>query len=255
MTDPFADLQPLPLAELCALDLSDLAQPWTDVPDFNKSANPEIDAAIRLDGDRRHLSAPTRRLFVDYRSNPDAYRHLDPLPKSGESLHGIISGKYALMELIPAIIERSGQAIEELHLTTLSFSVQNGADLCSLIDSGHVKRLSLIISYYFQSTSKPIWDAVVPELLKRGQRVLGMRNHSKTILARMTDGTCYVIESSANLRSCVNVEQFVMTSDPELHAFHRSWMEDLLTRAGSKGQTLTATKTHGDAGLAPVSSE
>jgi hypothetical protein len=205
--------------------MGELQQPYDDIPDYDGQESPEINTSLRLTDDKAHLRTPTRRLMVDYRANPDAYRHIEPLPAEGESLHGVISGKYALFELIPALIEKTGQAMEELYLATLGFSKQNGADLCGLIDDGHVKSCTLIPSHYFKSTSESIYDAVVPELLKRGQRVFAIRNHAKLILAHMADGTSYVCESSANLRSCVNIETFVLTRCPQLYDFHRGWIE------------------------------
>lgn len=199
--------------------------PTDDEPTFDPTADPEVDTHVRLSGDKSYVRSPTRRLFRDYRANADAYAHLDYLPKEGESLHGVISGKYALYELIPALIERTGQPITDLHIATLSFSKSNAVDLLGLLDDGHVKRVSLLISYYFKSTSRPIYDALVPQLRKRGMRVLAMRTHAKLILAEMGDGAKYVVESSANLRSAVNVEAFVLTRDPGLHAFHKGWMD------------------------------
>lgn len=203
-----------------------------DVPRFDLDANPEIDTAVRLDADRALIRAPSKRLLVDWRSNPDAYRHLAIVPQEGETLHGVISGKYALAELIPALIERTGQPIADLTIATLGFSKANGADLLALLDGGQIGTLFFVCSYYFKSTSTPIYDAVIPTLLARGQRVLSMRNHAKMILARMADGSCYSVESSANMRSSVNVETFVMTRDPTLYAFHREWLEGIW--AGSR---------------------
>jgi hypothetical protein len=188
--------------------------------------HPEIQPALRMRADRSLLRAPTRRLFVDYRANADAYKHLRDLPGVNESLHGVISGKYALFDLIPALIERTGQNIATCYIATLGFSKQNGADLCGLIDAGHVGTVAMVCSHYFQKTSQQIYDAVIPALLKRQQRVVAMRSHAKMILARMADDTCYTCESSANLRSCVNVEQFVLTCCPHLYAFHRQWLEE-----------------------------
>jgi hypothetical protein len=230
MADPFANLKSLTDVELVDIStVGGLVQPFDDVPEFDPDANPEVDTAARLSGDRRHVRTPTRRLFRDYRSNPDAFRHLDPLPAAGESLHGVISGKYALFDLVAAIIERTGQNLSHLYLCTLGFSKQNGADLCGFLDAGQVGRVTLVCSHYFEKTSANIYDVVVPELVKRGQRVLAMRSHTKMLLARTADGTCYVCESSANLRSCVNIEQFVLTNCPDLYAFHQTWIEELFT--------------------------
>lgn len=213
----------------------ELQQPFDDVPEFDDQANPEVDVHARLSGDRSTTCMATRRLCVDYRANPDAFRHLKRLPGEGASLHGIISGKYALWDLVPALIERTGESIADLYLATLGFSKANGADLCGLLDDRKVRRVSLICSYYFQKTSAGIYDLVVPELLARGQRVKAIRSHCKMILARMTDGRRFVCESSANLRSCVNIEQFVLTRSKRLYLFHRRWMEaEILAPSKSK---------------------
>ena len=248
MADPLANVPTLDVSGLAGPDrwaadvaefeewTAELPEPDDDTPDFDLAANPEVDVAARLAGDRSHLRRPVRRLFVDYRANPDAYRHLRRLPKDGESLHGIISGKYALFDLVAAIIERTGEDVSDLYLATLGFSKQNGADLIGMLEARQVRRVSLVCSYYFQKTSPNIYDAVVPELLKRRQRVKAVRSHCKLIVARMTGGARYVCESSANLRSCVNIEQFVLSRCGKLYAFHRRWLEEILRRGGGSGE-------------------
>ena len=58
------------------------------------------------------------------------------------------------------------------------------------------------------------------------------RNHTKLILAEIA-GRCYVVESSANLRSCQNIEQFTLTQSHELFAFHAGWIDECLRFAKS----------------------
>jgi hypothetical protein len=214
---------------------AELSQPFDDAPTFNADADPEVDPAAGLEADRSYRHTPRRRLFVDYRANADAYKHLADLPAAGESLHGVISGRYALWELVPALIQRTGQSIDDLTLATLSFSKQNAADLLALLDDAQVRRVGLLVSYYFKSTSREIYDSLVPELRRRGQAVLAMRTHCKLLLARMSDGTRYTIESSANLRSCKNVEQFVMTNDRGLYEFHHAWIRGELLHGIEEG--------------------
>lgn len=238
--DPFANLRMLDAAALAELTSADdigacLSQPFDDVPVFGAD-DTEVDVSAGLSRDHSHIRAATRRLFVDYRSNPDALKHLDVIPSEGETLHGVISGKYAAWDMIPALIERTGNGIEELHIATLSYSKQNSAELLGLLDDGHIRRVSLIISYFFKAQNRPLYDTLVPPLRQRGHRVLAMRTHAKMALARMSDGTCYTIEGSANLRSCKNVEQFAMTRCSNLYAFHRGWMEDELLNTRDEGE-------------------
>lgn len=198
-----------------------LVMPFDDAPAFDQTADPSDKAFVR---------SSTRRLLRDYRADPEAFRHLDPMPKAGQSLHGVISGKYALWQLVPALIERTKQKIADLHIATLSYSRQNAAEMLDLLDSGHIKRVTLLVSYFFKAQNREIYDALVPELLARGHRVLSMRTHAKICLFRMTSNTRYVVEASANLRSCKNIEQFTLTRCPKLYRFHRTWIEDELLK-------------------------
>jgi hypothetical protein len=237
MKDPFANLPTLDTSKLPTMeDITGRLKQMDDVPSFDPTADPEVDIHAALQGDRVHMQTPTRRLFVDYRANPDAYKHLATLPAPGESLHGVISGKYALFELIAAIIERTGSAIEHLTLATLSFSKNNASELLGMLDGGHIDRVSLLVSYYFKSTNREIYDSLVPELRRRGHKVLAMRTHCKITLARMKNGTCYVAESSANLRSSKNVEQFVLTNCPDLYQFHYDWINGELLAGKELGE-------------------
>ena len=236
MIDPLLGLSQIDTSGMPSIDeLALECHQMDDVPEFSPD-DTEVNPHIRLSADRSYRETPRRRLFVDYRSNPDAYKHLGPLPADGESLHGIISGKYALYELIPAIIERSAQPIVDLHVATLSFSKQNAADLLALIDDGHIEHMGLLISYFFKAQNRHLYDLLVPPLIERGHRVLSMRTHCKIILARMKDGTQYVAESSANLRSSVNIEQFVLTRSKELYDFHRGWIEGELLHGTELGE-------------------
>lgn len=209
-----------------ALDVSRLKQPWDDTPDLK--ADPTCDPARKLDADKAHWRTATARSFADLRTRPEAIRHLERLPEAGESLHAIISGTYALWDLVPAIIERSGQRIDALHIATLSFSTANAKDLLDLLDAGQIGTAALLVSHYFKATNQSIYDYLIPQLVRRGQKVLAMRTHCKLLLVALADGRRFTVESSANLRSCKNIEQFVMTQDQGLYQFHRDWMEKLL---------------------------
>lgn len=241
MSDPHAPSEPSGpedwAADLAAAEAwgDGLDCPFDDVPDFDPATSPEVDVSAGLATDRALIRTPTRRLFRDYRANPDAYKHLADLPPAGATLHGIIGGRYALWDLVPALIERTGRKVTDLHIATLSYSKANAAELLDLIDGGHVGRVGLVVSYYFKVQNQPLYDSLVPGLLSRGHRVTAMRTHCKIILARLSDRSCWVVESSANLRSCKNVEQFALTRCPQLYRFHAGWLDELLDRTSEVG--------------------
>lgn len=106
--------------------------------------------------------------------------------------------------------------------------------MLGLVDEGRIGRVSLLVSHYFKSQNRALYDTLVPPLLDRGHRVLAMRTHCKIILARMADGSEYVVEASANLRSCRSVEQFFLARDAGLYAFHHGWLDGELLRPRTK---------------------
>jgi len=222
MTDPFAHLQSLAVDELESIDLAELEQPWDDNPDV---AGVEVNTTIGLSDDRGYFRRPTTRTFADLRTRPEAVRHLERLPVEGEDFEAVISGRYALWDLIPAILEKiAPQTIETLYIATLSFSASNAAEMLDLLDSDRIKSVGLLVSHYFKAQNKHLYDTLVPKLLERGHKVLAMRTHAKILLVTTTDGIKYAIRSSANLRSCKNCETFTMSRDAACHDFHQKWI-------------------------------
>jgi hypothetical protein len=236
MADPFANLRTLNDADLSDISmLEGLSEPFDDVPTFDATTDPEVDVNAKLKSDRAHLRTPARRLFVDYRPNADALKHLKIIPAEGETLHGIICGRYALWDLVPALIERTGRSISDLHIATLSYGKQNAADLLGLLDGGQIKRCSLLVSYFFKAQNESLYNTLVPQLRERGHRVLAMRTHAKLLLMKFAAGGSFVVEASANLRSCKNIEQFTMTRCRKLYRFHRDWIEHELLHTPEEG--------------------
>ena len=216
-------MQAFSFDEIQELDLSELEQPWE--PPVKAPDKPEA-----MPADLLYSRTPTIRSFADYRTNPDAYRHLARLPEPGETHHGLISGRYGLFDLIPATLERLGKdgTIDELWLSSLSFSKHNARDLLDFLDLGKVAKVWVVVGDVFRAKNPQLYNALAPYLLAKGHAIAAVRTHAKIIAMATGDGRHLVAESSANLRSCNNVEQFTMTHDRQLYDFHRQWIEGFL---------------------------
>lgn len=168
----------------------------------------------------------------DVRQVRTAVEHLGRIPDAMEALHLLCSGRYALWDMVPAILELAAPvAIDSLHIATLGFSRQNVAEMLDALDRGRVARLSLICSHYFKGTSGGIWEFAAEELPKRPHtRFLSIRTHAKLLAIKLADGRTVTIESSANLRSCKNIEQMTVYGHPNVYAFHAGWMDSLSGR-------------------------
>ncbi len=191
-----------------------------------QQTQPPIDIVLR--------SNPTKRTFLNAISIKAITEHITRLPSPGETIHGVVSGRYPLWAFIPAILSITGDTIADLQLATLSFSTDNGAELIDLLDANKIKAVTLACSHYFRYTNKHIYDPIAAALKQRGQRIRGLRTHAKIINAKMQNGTCYTVESSANLKSSHNQEQFTLSSDAALFDFHKQWIEKMYGAIGTK---------------------
>jgi hypothetical protein len=178
---------------------------------------------------QRIVTKSTRRKFYDLRHVPNAVALIGELPKAGETIHAIMAGDFAAWDLIPAVHSLLGCMIEELHVATLGFNAANNQHLCDLIDAGHIRRAAIVCSQYFEKANADVFQAARVRLEQRGQRIAATRCHAKLILiAPAGRRDRYTVESSANLRSCQNLEQFALSNDAKLYEFHKTWIESLL---------------------------
>jgi hypothetical protein len=190
--------------------------------------NVEVELPDRLLLRRR----PTKRRMLHLLHVSNAAKHLGGLPAIGETWHAIMKGNFNGWDLVPAILGLAEPAtIAWLGVATLGFNKSNAQELVELLDAGQVGSVEFIASTYFKGTSADEFGFLHEQLTTRGQKCAAVRSHAKVLLFEMTDGTNYVIESSANLRSCRMAEQFTLTHDAELLAFHRRWMRTLLYHA------------------------
>lgn len=240
-----------------------------DEPDFDLSAIPRFDPdeldvlAIEeqlkelphLAGDQRYEEPTVERIFRSDQA-ATAAETLASIPGERQAVHLVINGRFALWDFVPAILTLARAPIEQLHLATLGFSKKNIGELCALLDAGQVGKVALLCSHYFKGTSGGIYEIAESELTRRNQRFGSCRTHAKIVLAGLSDGRTVTIESSANLRSCHNIEQVVVAGDPGLYRFHASWMDSLIPCPESQNHpTTSATRRSKSGGPLPPSTE
>lgn len=181
------------------------------------------DRAIRRIGGKRE----TLHLL----SVANAAKQIERLPAEGESIHCIMRGNYHAWDLVPAALKLASPAtIDALYIATLGFNQANANELIGLLDAGQIRRVVFLCSCYFRDASPETFKPLADQLLDRGQRIAAIRTHAKIQAYTLTDGRAVVIESSANLRSCRNIEQFCMTQDRKLFEFHAGWMDEVFAQ-------------------------
>jgi hypothetical protein len=196
-------------------------------PLFDELTGEHKSAAVELSDDYKHVRQPIRSM-KDMRRVANAAKHLDGLPAAGETWHLISKGNNSQWDFIPAVLELAAPAtIAYLGIATLGFSKSNLEELLLLLDAGTVAQVDFLYSVYFKSVEKSACERLQYELTRRGHRVACCRTHAKIILMQLSSGENFTIESSANLRSCRNLEQSTFSNDAALLQFHRCWMRDL----------------------------
>jgi hypothetical protein len=200
-------------------------------PVFDELAGERKNASIELTGDRKIRRNPHRRRMLDLQRVANAAEHLERLPARGETWHLITAGGYSLWHFVPAVLQLAAPAtIRRLAVATLGFSGANLEQLLQMLDDRRVAKVDFLFSVYFKSVEKTACERLVYELDRRGQRVACVRTHAKLLLLELTDRTALTIESSANLRSCNNIEQSTLTNDKRLLDFHRGWMDEVFQK-------------------------
>lgn len=165
----------------------------------------------------------------DLLASQNAAAALSPLPEPEESIHAAVNSSFHGWSIVPAILSLAGGAtITDLHVATLGFNAANARSMMDMIDRGSLARVVFLCSCYFKASSAPEYEMLRNGLRWRGGRIAARRAHAKIIAMRMSDGRAFVVETSANLRSCNNVEQVTLIHSEPLRAFHADWIEKLV---------------------------
>jgi len=159
----------------------------------------------------------------------NAVRELDRLPDVDEYVHIVMRMNFPLWSIVPAILRLAAPAtIEDLAVATLGFNTSNAHDLMAMLDDGRIGRVLFLCSVYFEKANGREFAFLAEGLRTRGHRIAAARSHAKVVAVSMSDGRAFVVESSANLRSCRNLEQMTMTQGRDIYEFHAGWIGELV---------------------------
>ena len=152
----------------------------------------------------------------------EAKEVLQNIPADGEQLHGIMTGRYDLADMLEILLAKLGQA-EHVRIATLSFNGRNVESMRDWLTTAKTKRLTILVSEFFEANNTELFQ----ELREvTGVRLAASRNHCKIVCLWFADGSKFVIEGSANLRTNSNREQFFLARSSELHDWHAKWIDE-----------------------------
>ncbi len=178
-----------------------------------------VDATAGIDADSilRSTFQKHEPLFVI--RNYKCKELLKSIPGPDEVFTILMSGSFDGWDFVSAILDLSGQTIDELHVATLGFSEDNAAQLLTQVDAGKIKHVWFLASCYMRDQHGEKFTKLHSMLTSRGHHCRAIRNHSKIIAMRLQDGTKLVVTGSINLCACKNVELAHVWNDPALFDF------------------------------------
>ncbi|HQK01302.1 MAG TPA: hypothetical protein PLP12_12575 [Verrucomicrobiota bacterium] len=222
--DDLLTVEPLTDAELDALATADLA---LEAQDGREPKRQTAGQETGVGQAKRLVTRARRHRTYDLRNVPHAVALIKPLPRRGEVIHAVMGGDFAAWDLVPAILDLAARPADELFIATLGFNGTNNGHLCQLLDQGAIRKAHLLASDYFAKADPSTFKPAQEHLAARGVRLVSARTHAKVIGLAFEPEHFYVIEGSANLRSCNNLEQFTLTNDRDLYRFHQTWIHNI----------------------------
>jgi hypothetical protein len=152
------------------------------------------------------------------------------LPEEGGSLHCVMTARLDMTDVVNALLGKLGRCATA-HVATLGYNRRNFKTMLAWLDSGQVGSLTLVASIFFRSHNGSLWEETLAELRRRGCRAACCPSHCKVMTLEFADGTPLAIEGSANLCSNGSArEQFTLVNDRGLCAWHRTWIDALVSR-------------------------
>ena len=144
----------------------------------------------------------------------------------------IVSGNFVFSDFLEAFIVKHNILVEEMILSTLSYSQDSIDSLQNLINGDYVQKLDIIISnYFFAHERKKLIKNTYEQLDIDDKFQLAVAaTHCKTYQFKTSGGKHIVIHGSINLRSSSNIEQFVIEDNEDLYNFNKEYQMRIIDR-------------------------
>lgn len=178
-----------------------------------------------LPAGRRMIRNPKKRELKKALRLECAAEIMPELPGPGTTVHIVGNGKYDFFDWIPHLTSLI-HTPAEFWGSTWTMNRGNALELLALFDAGRLTSITLLTGLYFKRRESAVYATILEGLAERGQRYLAFKNHTKLILLR-APGYDLTVEGSANYTSNPRLEQYAITNDPDLLAFHLEWINEL----------------------------
>ena len=117
--------------------------------------------------------------------------------------------------------------IEEMYLATWTISKQNIKRLKESIESGKLKKLTMVFSSTLKGANPSLYASLVGALKDfKNVKLKEINSHAKTF--SISNGKDYItVSGSANWSENPRIENFLILNDENLFEHHKEWMSEL----------------------------
>ena len=121
----------------------------------------------------------------------------------------------------------SWESIDEMYLATWTISKQNISRLRLAIESGKLKKLTMVFSSTLKGANPALYASLVGSLKQfENVNLKEINSHAKTF--SITNGKDFLtVSGSANWSENPRIENFLLLNDKDLFAHHKDWMSEL----------------------------
>lgn len=160
-------------------------------------------------------------------------------PAKNGRIVAITTGSFNTYTAITSLVEK-GVIIDELTLTTYNMHQSVISDVFSLLSSGKVGKLSIMVSQAIKFLAPKRYEQLVEEIEAckgTNARVKLGWNHSKIALIK-TKKDFYCITGSGNLSDNAQFEQYSITNIKEEYDFFKEWVDSEMKSENYKQEKI-----------------
>lgn len=119
------------------------------------------------------------------------------------------------------------EEITEMYMATWTISKQNIKRLKEAIESGKLKKLTMVFSSTLKGANPALYASLVGALKSfENVKLKEINSHAKTF--SISNGTDFLtVSGSANWSENPRIENFLLLNDKDLFKHHKEWMSEL----------------------------
>lgn len=153
----------------------------------------------------------------------------------------LCSGSFIYGDFIEAFIVENDFGVDELTISSLSFSESNIDSIANLFNGGYIKKLRLFTSCYFWGfkNNKDLIKYAYMQFKDFDFDIIVSQQHTKMALIKTDCGKHICLYGSANLRSSGCIEQFTIEENKELYDFNKDYFDSINLEYSAVKKPLT----------------